>query len=239
MFAFGKIYEQKYGLNIYSSLEQNFNRYGADCRPDAGAVPCDLVNFHHVTSTDDLYSRIEALFNKVFKNRNSCIRKKLFLKVFSKCTPIYRSKWESWLGRFHESLFCPMDECALGLSYCAENAECFDLKHGYDCSCKEHYFGDGFTWCEPLNYCGENLCPAFAECVSLNPGYTCECREGFEAQISEYEPLKCIPIDPCLKNNGGCSKNAKCSSNTFGYDVNYSCKCNQGFFGNGFQSFPT
>ena len=41
--------------------------------------------------------------------------------------------------------------------------------------------------------------------------------------------LPYLDVNECLNNNGGCSEEAKCS-NTFG---SRTCKCNQGYQGNG------
>ena len=86
MFAFGKLYEKKYGVVTLAHLDsEDYNRYGADCRYDAGAVPCHLINFFDIASTKDLYQRVNALFDYVFAH----------------CTPTYSAKWEAWLARYH------------------------------------------------------------------------------------------------------------------------------------------
>lgn len=39
-----------------------------------------------------------------------------------------------------------INECDVPtLNSCDENADCFNFIGGFNCSCKESYFGDGFT----------------------------------------------------------------------------------------------
>ena len=40
-------------------------------------------------------------------------------------------------------LISDLDECALGLDDCDENADCSNSDGGFNCSCKRNYFGDG------------------------------------------------------------------------------------------------
>jgi hypothetical protein len=75
----------------------DYSRYGADCNPEAGAVPCELIDFSAIKSEVDFNNRIKALFDHVFHN----------------CSPMYKAKWESWLARFHDAVICPVNECAL------------------------------------------------------------------------------------------------------------------------------
>lgn len=50
---------------------------------------------------------------------------------------------------------------------------------GYDCVCKKHYSGDGFTNCDMIDYCADNtICPMYAECSNTYPGYKCDCMPG-------------------------------------------------------------
>ena len=51
------------------------------------------------------------------------------------------------INYYHCLYFIPdIDECTT-LSPCHENAECFDLEPGFECACKEGYFGTGI-YCE-------------------------------------------------------------------------------------------
>ena len=88
LFAMGKTYEKKYGPATshfatgsydryvdYLIFHSNsirlckfliFFRYGAECSVESGAVPCQLINFHNIETVDDLWNRVNALFNHVF-----------------------------------------------------------------------------------------------------------------------------------------------------------------------------
>ena len=96
---------------------------------------------------------------------------------------------------------------------CPVNSHCQDLPYGYECICNNHYINDGVKSCKPKNYCEDpNICPLYANCIQTLPtGYKCECRPGFKS-VNE----KCIPKDPCVTKNGGCSINASCMSSIIG-----------------------
>jgi hypothetical protein len=218
MFSFGKIYEKKYGIATSHITDASYDRYGAECSPDAGAVPCDLINFHNVVDAADLFARVKALFDH----------------VFAQCSPTYKAKWEQWLARYHNALICPVNECKNGEATCHEYASCTDLAMGYDCTCKRHYEGDGKTTCTPIDYCSQNnICPMYATCTNLNPNYKCTCVDGYYKYGN-----KCVAIDPCTVNNGGCDTYAKCRSWVVGNGYNHVCECNRGYFGDGFTCEP-
>ena len=44
-------------------------RYGAECDPAAGAVPCHLVNFFNIESAEDLFNRVERDLGKALGTR--------------------------------------------------------------------------------------------------------------------------------------------------------------------------
>ena len=154
-------------------------------------------------------------------------------KKLQKCS---RIKWDDWITRFHDSVICPVNECESGEHKCVDNSTCVDLKYGYDCECLPGFTGNGHIECNQIDSCATVECPAFSDCITGNQNRAkCVCREGFHDDVNLVGKLKrCMPIDPCSVENGGCSKNAKCSSSIFGHDVNYSCSCNPGFFGDGF-----
>ncbi|CBY08675.1 unnamed protein product [Oikopleura dioica] len=132
---------------------------------------------------------------------------------------------------------CDMiNECESGEHKCVDNSNCVDLKYGYDCECIPGFTGNGHIQCNQVDSCATVECPAFSDCITGNQNRAkCVCREGFQDDHNLVGKLKrCMPIDPCSVDNGGCSLNAKCSSSIFGHDVNYSCSCNPGFFGDGF-----
>ena len=80
MFAMGKIYEKKYGVATSHMTGNTYDRYGAECAPEAGAVPCNLIDFHNVESPQDLVDRVKALLDHVMEQ----------------CSATYAAKWEAW-----------------------------------------------------------------------------------------------------------------------------------------------
>ena len=105
---------------------------------------------------------------------------------------------------------------------------------GYDCVCKEHYHGDGHNDCAFIDYCANNnICTMYSTCANTNPGYTCTCNTGYYKYGS-----KCVAEDPCKKDNGGCSAQARCTSKLIGAEYNHYCTCKAGHFGDGFTCQP-
>ena len=195
-----------------------YNRYGAECATEAGALPCTFINFHNIYNGDDLYARVTALVDHVFEQ----------------CAPEYAAKWQSWLARYRDALICPVNECRSGEAVCHPNGECHDLKIDYECKCKTHYEGDGVTSCTAINYCANvNTCPKHSTCTNLNPGFDCTCNDGY-LSVTIKGKKDCKPKDPCKTGNGGCSSNAHCISNIVGYIANHSCQCHAGYQGDGF-----
>ena len=127
LFILGKEYEKKYGIATTHLDGSTYDRYGAQCATEAGALPCTYINFHNIFNGDDLYARVQALVDH----------------VFSQCSPQYKARWEEWLARFRDSLICPVNECQTGDHTCATNARCVDLHIDYDCKCNEGFEGDG------------------------------------------------------------------------------------------------
>merc|ERR1712242_370773 len=215
LFNLGKLYDKKYYKAMAHYPGPGAERYGSDCDAKAGAVPCHLIDFHNIDSAKDLYDKVEALVKH----------------VFGMCSAEYNAKWQHWLARYYNALICPVNECKTGEFTCNEYADCVDKAKGYDCVCKKHYFGDGYKNCEIIDYCSRNdVCNEYAVCKpgEYGLGYICECREG-------YSGPKCLPDDPCKTNNGGCHEYAICTSRFIGYDVNHTCKCMAGYYGNGKQ----
>lgn len=218
LFALGKTYERKFGIATSHITGDNYNRYGAECAVEAGAVPCHLINFHNIVSVQDLFDRVQALFDH----------------VFGQCSPVYKAQWEQWLARYHNALICPVNECITGDYVCNENAVCKDMAMGYDCVCKKHYSGDGFTNCDMIDYCADNtICPMYAECSNTYPGYKCDCMPGYYKHGS-----KCVQENPCKTNNGNCNEYAICRSQLVGSTYNHYCTCKPGYFGDGFSCAP-
>jgi len=213
LFNLGKLYDKKYHKATAHYPGPGAERYGSDCDAKAGAVPCNLIDFHNIETAADLYAKVEALVTH----------------VFGQCSAEYNAKWQHWLARYYNALICPVNECKEGTYECNEYATCVDKAKGYDCVCNKHYVGDGYKTCEVIDYCSRNdVCNEYANCVAgeYGVGYTCECKTG-------YSGPKCLPDDPCKTNNGGCHEHAVCTSRFIGYEVNHTCKCKTGWYGNG------
>jgi hypothetical protein len=213
LFSHGKLYDQKFSKATSHYASPATERYGAECDAKAGAVPCELVNFHNIVDAADLYARVEALANH----------------VYGQCTAEYKAKWTLWLARYYNALVCPINECKTGTYTCHANAKCVDQAKGYDCVCKENFSGNGYDTCDAIDWCAiPGTCNAYANCVTGENGigYSCECHAG-------YSGKKCLPDDPCLTANGGCHEHANCKSTIIGYDVNHVCKCKVGYYGSG------
>ena len=120
-----KEYEKKYGVAHLDGV--GYDRYGAQCAAEAGALPCTFINFHNIFNGEDLYARVEALVNY----------------VFDQCSPAYAAIWHQWLSRYRDTLICPVNECQNGEAACDPNATCQDLHVDYQCHCKQGFQGDG------------------------------------------------------------------------------------------------
>ena len=60
LFILGKEYEKKYGIATTHLDGSTYDRYGAQCATEAGALPCTYINFHNIYNGDDLYARVQA-----------------------------------------------------------------------------------------------------------------------------------------------------------------------------------
>ena len=86
------IFVQKYGIATTHLDGSTYDRYGAQCATEAGAVPCTYINFHNIFNGEDLYARVSALVEY----------------VFDQCSPDYDAVWQSWLARYRNALICPV-----------------------------------------------------------------------------------------------------------------------------------
>ncbi|CAN9508355.1 unnamed protein product [Ophioblennius macclurei] len=114
-----------------------------------------------------------------------------------------------------------------------------------DCNCKngrcsEGLRGDGTCECDvgwrgvhceekiesrADELCGSAKCHSSANCVIPPSGPICLCAAGFKGN-GTY----CAAVDPCLVDNGGCSKFAVCKRTRPGLR---DCVCNRGYLGDG------
>merc|ERR1711990_1378544 len=123
--------------------------------------------------------------------------------VYGQCTPTYTAQWTLWLARYYNSLICPVNECKTGDYTCHVNANCVDQPKGYDCVCGENYTGDGYTTCDPINWCAiGDTCNAYANCIpgEGGVGYTCECKLGLQKSEVTWTPFFNTILDIRVKN---------------------------------------
>ena len=103
------------------------------------------------------------------------------------------------------SPFVDINECAMGLDGCADNAACTDTDGSYECTCNSGFAGDGFT-------CTSTLILPMYKCCFMYQNCCCS-----------------SDIDECSTIDSPCHTNATCTD-TVGSFV---CQCVQGFSGNG------
>lgn len=133
---------------------------------------------------------------------------------------------EGWYG---DGFFCKdIDECALGVDQCDDNAQCKNtiFRGGYDCECNDGWEGDGFS-CTDVDECANadlNNCDANASCTNNDGGFSCACNAGFRG-----DGVSCADINECTEGSDDCNGNAKCSNTVGGFE----CICNSGFEGSG------
>ena len=93
-----------------------------------------------------------------------------------------------------------IDECALNLDNCSQNATCnnVDLPGTFTCTCLPGFSGDGVV-CDDIDECALNLdnCSANAVCLNLPGTFACDCIDGFVG-----DGVTCT--DPDADNDGVC-----------------------------------
>jgi len=158
-----------------------------------------------------------------------------------------------------------VDECSPGRQTCDINAKCTNTIGSFTCTCNGGYVGNGLKCKDPNECTGENNCHVNAKCTNTtsefpssgyrnyyrssrlrNPlswlyrDYTCKCKPGFKGlgysteYVKKYkksQAYSCQDIDECNTEEHKCHRKAKCT-NTMG---SFTCSCNEGYSGNGFQ----
>jgi len=145
-----------------------------------------------------------------------------------------------------------IDEClSPDLNNCHPNAMCEDTHGSYECICQFPFEGDGINDCEleegQMIQIEERIAPGCVpqcredlrqECRSeINKAnetiYFCGCVEGC------FSPSgvggTCFDAPSCENGRNDCDENASCTESSDRTVCGYNCKCNSGFFGDGFR----
>lgn len=115
-----------------------------------------------------------------------------------------------------------IDECAEDNGGCDD--VCINKRGTFECRCnaKGRKLGEDGHSCVDVDECSRyksKVC-AHGRCVNNEGSYTCICSSGYAHAENNS---KCIDIDECLNNNGGCSHSCE------NQDGSYKCLCNVGF----------
>ena len=163
-----------------------------------------------------------------------------------------------WLGYEGDGYNCTeIDECTLKIAemramappelvgqiaFCDPDAFCTNTDGGYNCTCNEGFFGDGFN-CTDADECAHfdivtdmngytddlydsNECHPDSDCINTIGGYNCTCLDGYRG-----DGFDCDDIDECAEETDECHDLGATCINLNG---SYTCECDYGFFGNGF-----
>uniref|UniRef100_A0A914E086 EGF-like domain-containing protein n=1 Tax=Acrobeloides nanus TaxID=290746 RepID=A0A914E086_9BILA len=135
-----------------------------------------------------------------------------------------------------EKTKCPcadIDECVKGMQRdgkngpaCGPDAKCENILGSFKCACSEGYEGDAYTTgCKIADACKfKNPCNQETEnCIFAGDKAVCKCKDGFLLTNSN----KCQK-NPCLVNNGGCGKTARCIPTPVEDIIKAVCRCKIG-----------
>ena len=148
-----------------------------------------------------------------------------------------------------------INECALNLHNCSDDAFCTDIVGGFTCTCEQGYSGNGVTCTSTqsitliqdisffsltdINECSLNTdnCDANAACADTEGSFTCSCREGYNGdgitctgiQSNTLHSVALRIVSPANTCAPECDDNARCLDDA----GTLSCVCIQGFQGDG------
>jgi hypothetical protein len=127
-----------------------------------------------------------------------------------------------WEGNICE---IDIDECALGIDLCDEDATCTNIPGSYTCACNSGFSGNGFS-CIDIDECAENTdnCHEHANCTNNTGSFSCSCVTGYIG-----DGITCVDFNECLDpDDNNCDENAYCT-NKGPLEGFFSCTCNAGF----------
>ena len=118
-----------------------------------------------------------------------------------------------WVNEFiHMYLFelmlsniLDIDECAMELDECSDNAACTDTDGGYECTCNAGFTGDGFTCTS------KSLIPILFLCIRsavILETYPLTYNEFIHMYFLKLMLSNILDIDECALGIDGCSDNA-------------------------------
>ena len=87
----GLNYEEKSIQELFGGVVPDEERDVAKCRPKAGAVPCEYINFHGVTTAREFHLKVEKLYHDYLKKL---------------CNKEWQVHFEALMKRMRGSLFC-------------------------------------------------------------------------------------------------------------------------------------
>nr|XP_023677571.1 adhesion G protein-coupled receptor E1-like [Paramormyrops kingsleyae] len=100
------------------------------------------------------------------------------------------------------------DECKDPITYCGNNATCFNTVGSYYCQCDTGFKSTSETFtaitgqCEDINECDKepDICGQNYDCFNTIGSYYCKCKPGF----SSSNHTSCEDIDECAANVSRC-----------------------------------
>ncbi|XP_078381971.1 uncharacterized protein LOC144664667 isoform X3 [Oculina patagonica] len=184
---------------------------------------CELSNSDHLLHPNDLKQREGFMYlgteNPCYSN--PCLHNATCLNGFTDKGYLC----ECQAGYTGEQCENDIDECAMKMDNCSENAMCNNTEGSFNCSCKPGFSGDGIN-CADIDECTMKIhnCSENAMCNNTEGSFNCSCKPGFSG-----DGINCTDLDECTMKIHNCSENAMCN-NTEG---SFNCSCKPGFSGDG------